>query len=373
MIYLKVCGIIYINAFCTKVYTGDTMNLMVIFGGCSSEYDVSLHSAASVLKNIPEKYNVIKLGITRDGSWYLFEGSVEDIENGSWCNGNNITPAVLSPDRKEKALLVLKNGTYEKVKIDVVFPVLHGKNGEDGTIQGLFELAEIPYVGCGVGASSMCMDKAVTNTICDIIGVDQAKWAAFTQYEYENSLVDLDAIVARLGFPIFVKPANAGSSVGISKVKNKDELLAALKKAFENDKKAVLEETVVGRELECAVMGNEAPVASCIGEILPEADFYDYDAKYIDGTTKLAIPADISEEDSERIKETAKKVYRAMGCKGLSRVDFFLKDDKTVCLNELNTLPGFTSISMFPKLFAQCGVEYSELLDRLICYALEEK
>lgn len=349
------------------------MNLLVIFGGCSSEYEVSLHSAASVLRNIPEKYNIIKLGITREGSWLLFEGDIDDIENGSWASSPLTTPALLSPDRSEKALLVLKNGTYEKIGIDVIFPVLHGKNGEDGTIQGLFELSGIPYVGCGVAASSMCMDKAVTNTICDIAGVSQAKWAAFTQYEYDNSLVDIDEIISRLGFPIFVKPANAGSSVGISKARSRSELFDALKLAFENDRKVVLEETVVGKELECAVMGNDSPVASCVGEILPVAEFYDYDAKYNDGTTKLAIPAEIDEADSENIRETAKKIYRALGCTGLSRVDFFLKEDKTVCLNELNTLPGFTSISMFPKLFGQCGIGYSELLDKLICYALEKK
>ncbi len=349
------------------------MNLLVIFGGCSSEYEVSLHSAASVLRNIPKKYKVIKLGITREGRWLLFDGNIDDIENGSWASSPHTTPALLSPDRGEKALLVLKNGSYEKIGIDVIFPVLHGKNGEDGTIQGLFELSGIPYVGCGVAASSMCMDKAVTNTICDIAGVSQAKWAAFTQYEYDNSLVDIDEIINKLGFPIFVKPANAGSSVGISKARNKSELFDALKLAFENDRKVVLEETIVGKELECAVMGNDSPVASCVGEILPVAEFYDYDAKYNDGTTKLAIPAEIDESDSESIKETAKKIYRALGCTGLSRVDFFLKEDKTVCLNELNTLPGFTSISMFPKLFGQCGVGYSELLDKLICYALEKK
>lgn len=349
------------------------MNLLVIFGGCSSEYEVSLHSAVSVLRNIPEKYNIIKLGITREGSWLLFEGDIDDIENGSWASSPLTTPALLSPDRSEKALFVLKNGAYEKIGIDVIFPVLHGKNGEDGTIQGLFELSGIPYVGCGVAASSMCMDKAVTNTICDIAGVSQAKWVAFTQYEYDNSLVDIDEIISKLGFPIFVKPANAGSSVGISKARSKSELFDALKLAFENDRKVVLEETVVGKELECAVMGNDSPVASCVGEILPVAEFYDYDAKYNDGTTKLAIPAEIDESDSENIRETAKKIYRALGCTGLSRVDFFLKEDKTVCLNELNTLPGFTSISMFPKLFGQCGIGYSELLDKLICYALEKK
>ena len=221
------------------------MNLLVMFGGCSSEYEVSLQSAASVLRNIPEKYNVIKLGITKDGRWFFYDGDTESVEDGSWCE-KNVTPAVLSPDRADKALIVLKDGKYEKIHIDVVFPVLHGKNGEDGTVQGIFELAGIPYVGCGVAASSMCMDKAVTNTMCDIAGIPQAKWAAFSEYEYKNGRVDLSSIIKKLSFPIFVKPANAGSSVGITKAGNEEELKKALELAFLNDKKAVLEETVVG-------------------------------------------------------------------------------------------------------------------------------
>ncbi len=347
------------------------MNLLVIFGGCSSEYEVSLHSSASVLRNIPKKYNVIKLGITRDGSWLLYDGSIDDIENDKWHEGG-VTPAFLSPDKKDKSLVVLKENGYEKIKIDVVFPVLHGKNGEDGTIQGIFELAGVPYVGCGVLASSMCMDKAVTNTLCDEAGITQAKWASFTEYEYNNGKVDLKKIIEYLSFPIFVKPANAGSSVGITKAHNEKELEEAVKIAFLNDSKAVLEETIVGREVECAVMGNNSPVASCVGEILPEAEFYDYNAKYNDGTTGLAIPAELPDGAEEKIKEAAIKTYITMGCKGLSRVDFFLKDDGTVCLNELNTLPGFTSISMFPKLFGQCGIEYGSLIDKLISYALEK-
>ncbi len=345
-------------------------NLLLIFGGNSSEYSVSLRSSASVLRNINrEKYNVITLGITRDGSWYLYEGTIDDIENGSWCKGDKITPAVISPDKNNGGLLVLKDGKYEKIKIDVIFPVLHGKNGEDGTIQGFFDLAGIPYVGCGLLASSMCMDKAVTNTLADAAGIDGAKWAAFTKTEYYGGNIDLKPIIEKLQFPIFVKPANAGSSVGISKAHNEEELKKALDVAFENDYKAVLEETLVGREIECAVMGNGKPVASCIGEILPTAEFYDFDAKYIDNSTGLAIPADLPEETSEKVRAAAINAYKTMGCEGLSRVDFFLSDDGTCYLNEINTLPGFTSISMFPKLFGQVGIPYTELIDTLIDYA----
>ncbi len=347
-------------------------NILVIFGGCSSEYEVSLRSSASVLRNIDtEKYNVLTLGITKDGGWYYYTGSVDDIENGSWSTGNRICPAVISPDRNEKCLLIMKNGSVEKLKIDVIFPVLHGKNGEDGTIQGLFELAGIPYVGCGLLASGMCMDKAITNTLADAAGIAGAKWSAFTKTEYYSGNVDLEPIIEKLGFPIFVKPANAGSSVGISKAHNLEELKVALDVAFDNDYKAVLEETLIGREIECAVMGNESPVASCIGEILPTAEFYDYEAKYIDNSTGLAIPADLPEEVSEKVRKAAVHAYKTMGCEGCSRVDFFLADDGTCYLNEINTLPGFTSISMFPKLFGQVGIEYSKLIDKLIEYAEE--
>ena len=348
-------------------------NLLVIFGGCSSEYSVSLRSAASVLRNLDSsKYNVMTLGITKDGAWYLYNGDIDSIENDCWFNDEDTTPAILSPDKNDKALIVLNDmGAYEKIAIDVIFPVLHGKNGEDGTIQGIFELAGIPYVGCGLLASGMCMDKAVTNTLADAAGIDGAKWAAFTETEYREGRVNLAAIEEKLGYPIFVKPANAGSSVGISKAHNHMELLSALDIAFQNDYKAVLEETLVGREIECAVMGNTQPVASCIGEILPTAEFYDFDAKYIDNSTGLAIPADLPESVSEKVRAAAVNAYRTLGCEGLSRVDFFLCNDGRICLNEINTLPGFTSISMFPKLFGQVGIPYAELLDRLIEYAEE--
>ncbi|MBR2877404.1 MAG: D-alanine--D-alanine ligase, partial [Clostridia bacterium] len=310
-------------------------------------------------------------GITKDGRWLFYDGDIDSIENNSWAEKNTVS-AIISPDKSEKALIVFRGEKTEKIKIDIIFPVMHGKNGEDGTIQGVFEMAGIAYVGCTPLASAMCMDKAITNTICDAAGIRQAKWVAFTKYEADNNKVDLGKIADYLKFPIFVKPANAGSSVGITKAHNSDELRVALDVAFKEDRKVVLEETLVGREIECAVMGNDAPVASCIGEILPAAEFYDYEAKYINDSTGLAIPASLPEGVQERVQEAAKKAYLALNCSGLSRVDFFLLKDGTICLNELNTLPGFTSISMFPKLFEKVGVPYSELIDRLLGYA-EEK
>ena len=345
--------------------------VLVLFGGVSSEHDVSLNSASSVMKNIPaEKYDVVPMGITKDGRCFVFNGSPDLLPESGWLADESLLePAVISCDRSHHGIIRLASGKVEY--IDVVFPVLHGKNGEDGTIQGIFEMAGIPYVGCSPLAGAMCMDKAVTNTLADAAGIDGAKWAAFTETEYRNGRVDLAKIEAKLGYPIFVKPANAGSSVGISKAHNHYELVEALDIAFRNDYKAVLEETLVGREIECAVMGNAEPVASCIGEILPTTEFYDFDAKYIDNSTGLAIPADLPADISEKVRAAAINAYKTLGCEGLSRVDFFLCNDGRICLNEINTLPGFTSISMFPKLFGQVGVPYSELLDRLIEYAEE--
>lgn len=345
--------------------------LLVLFGGNSSEYTISLRSSASVLKNLDAaKYNIIKVGITRDGCWRYFDGDISEIENNTWFE--NAVPAILSPDSSEKALLIMREDGIEKVKIDVIFPVLHGKNGEDGTVQGLFELAGIPYVGCGVLGSSMCMDKAVTNVMADAAGIAQARWRAFTRAEYDEGIINLDEIAEYLKYPIFVKPANAGSSVGISKAHDRAELEKALELAFDNDYKAVLEQTLVGREVECAVMGNDKPVASCVGEILPVAEFYDFDAKYTDNNTGLAIPAELPDGVQDRIRAQAVKVYRTLNCSGLSRCDFFYGDDGVIYFNEVNTLPGFTSISMFPKLFGHEGVAYSDLLDRLVEYALEK-
>ena len=347
--------------------------VLVLFGGVSSEHDVSLQSASSVIRNIPaDKYEVIPMGITKSGEFFIYNGSPDMLPGGRWLEDKaNLEKAVISCDREHHGIIRYNDGKAVIERVDVVFPVLHGKNGEDGTIQGIFELAGIPYVGCTPLASGMCMDKAVTNTLADAAGINGAKWVAFTETDYKDGRVNFDVIEQKLGYPIFVKPANAGSSVGISKAHNHLELLKALDVAFANDYKVVLEETLVGREIECAVMGNDYPVASCIGEILPTAEFYDYEAKYIDNSTGLAIPADLPVEVSEKVRQAAVNAYRTMGCTGLSRVDFFLAADGTIYLNEINTLPGFTSISMFPKLFGQVGVEYSTLIDKLIEYAEE--
>ncbi len=349
--------------------------VLVLFGGVSSEHDVSLNSASSVIKNIPaEKYEVIPMGITKDGRCYIYNGSPDMLPDGKWlADKENLEPAVISSDRAHHGIIRLGNGA-EIERIDVVFPVLHGKNGEDGTMQGLLEIAGIPYVGCGTAASSACMDKAVTNALADFYGIPQAKWVAFDKHAYSGDKAALLANAAeKLGFPIFVKPANAGSSVGISKAKNLEELEAACEKAFEHDKKLVLEEGVVGMEVEVAVLGNEEPAASVVGEVVPCNEFYDYDAKYLANESELHIPARLPEEKLKAVQAQAIRAYRALGCEGFTRVDFFVRtSDGEIMLNEPNTIPGFTSISMYPKLWAASGVPYSELLDKLIELAMEK-
>lgn len=349
---------------------------LVLFGGVSSEYEVSLLSAQSVIENLPkDKYTVIPLGITKDGRWFQFCGNAKDLPGDKWLEDEKqLIPALISTDRSTPGLIRFTGKGIETVKIDVVFPVLHGKNGEDGTVQGLLQLANIPFVGCDMLSSAMCMDKAVTNAMADIAGIPQAKWQSFKAYEYKkNPQAYLEAAEEYLGFPVFVKPANAGSSVGVSKAKSKQELVDALEAAFIHDDKVVLEQGIDGREVECAVLGNEEPVASIPGEIVPCNEFYDYSAKYIGDASELHIPARLPAEKLEEVRELACKAYQVLGCSGLARVDFFVRNsDGAVLLNEPNTIPGFTSISMYPKMFAASGIPYPDLLDRLLCLAMDK-
>lgn len=347
---------------------------LILFGGVSSEHDISLISAKSVIENTPkDKYDIITVGITKDGRWYLYTGDVENLPEDKWlCDESRLTPAVLSPDRADHGIIVLGEKA-KKIKVDVVFPVLHGKNGEDGAVQGLLQLAGIPFVGCDMISSACCMDKVITNTLLDEAGIAQAKWLGLKEHEYkENSEEFIKKAEEYLGYPIFVKPANAGSSVGVSKATDKESLKKAIDKAFKEDTKLVLEEGITGKEIECAVLGNEEPIASLVGEIESCNDFYDYDAKYINEASKLYIPARIEQKISDEIRETAVRAYKALGCSGLARVDFFVREgDNKVLLNEPNTIPGFTSISMYPKMFQKSGVEYPELIDRLFMLACE--
>lgn len=349
-------------------------NVAVIFGGKSSEHEVSRASVTMVLNNIDrEKYNVYMLGITKEGKWYLYEGDVSLIAGGEWENSGKLTQAFIVPDAALHGMIVLREGGAETVRLDVAYPVMHGKNGEDGTMQGLFELAQIPYVGCGVAASAVCMDKALTNIMLEHGGIPQAKFLWFYHRYFERHIDRcINEIEDKLGYPCFVKPANAGSSVGISKCTSHSEIMDAVRLAAQHDEKIVVEEGIDGREVEVAVLGNDDPITSVVGEILPAADWYDYDAKYNDEASRLVIPADLSPATTELVKKRAIQAYKILGCAGLTRVDFLIrKSDGEPMLNEPNTLPGFTEISMYPKLFEAAGISKPELIDKIIEYAIE--
>lgn len=347
----------------------------ILFGGQSTEYEVSLKSATSVINNLDrEKYDIVLIGITKDGKWYLYDGAIENIAPDKWYN-DSLKTVCLSHGTNDSSLLVLDGDKFEKLHIDVVFPVLHGANGEDGTVQGLFELSGMKYVGVGLLTSCVGMDKAYTKVVMANADIDQADWVVVHNYEMNNSDEILDTIENKLGYPAFVKPANAGSSIGIGKAKDRESLLDALNEAFKFDRKVIVEEFLTGREVECAVIGARGNIrASRVGEILPDSEFYDYESKYSDSSqSKLIIPATFKGDIEKRVRETAVKVFEALDGKGLSRVDFFVNEEKdTVKLNEINTLPGFTNISMYPKLMMETGMTYSELLDELINIAFEE-
>lgn len=352
-------------------------SVCVLFGGISSEHEVSRLSVTSVLGNIPaDKYEPVMVGITKAGRWLLYEGPVELIADGRWEEHESCTPAFLSPDPAVHGLVILeKNGTARTRRVDVVFPVLHGKGGEDGTVQGLLEMANIPYVGCGVLASAVCMDKIMADLVMDAAGIPRCEWDYMRPGE-EDDFDGLEARLAeKLGYPIFVKPANAGSSVGITKAHDKAELKAAIDLALEHDSRILFERFVEGQEIECAVMGaGKNSWGTLPGEILASAEFYTYDDKYVSGTSRVAIPAHLPQEMLEKVRDLAVKAYNTFDCAGLSRVDFFVeKGTGRVLLNEINTLPGFTSISMYPKMMMNTGMSYGELVDRLIELAFERK
>ena len=353
------------------------MKLAVLFGGISSEHDISCLSAASILRNLDKtQYEIYPVGITQEGQWfYCPDVSADSVENGAWERLTDKVPAVLSPDRGVHGLVLLRDGKTETIRLDCVFPVLHGAGGEDGTIQGLLELAGIPYVGCGVAASANSMDKSITKVLVDAAGVRQAKYYLALRYDFERGAEGVVRTAAdQLGkFPVFVKPCSQGSSVGVAKANDMLELAAGLTEAFKLDDKVLVEEFIDGHEVECAVLGNRNPVASTVGEIAPTQEFYTFDAKYKDETSQLYIPAHITPQQIETVRQNALRVYAALGCRGLSRVDFFVTHEGgEVVFNELNSIPGFTSISMYPKLFDHEGLHYPALLDRLIALALEE-
>lgn len=348
------------------------LTVCILFGGASSEYEVSLCSAASVLRNIDKtKYQVLPLGITRDGKWLLYQSDNYDaIENNTWMESEHCITASIVPDRSIHGILTTSGDIF---RIDCVFPVLHGINGEDGSMQGLFEIAGIPYVGCGVAASANAMDKTITKLFAATTGVRQAKWLVYTEETFfADEKAACKTLIDTLKLPIFVKPACTGSSVGVTKAKSETELVDAMHLALQYGHKVLFEETIIGQEVECAVLGDYVEVtAATPGEVCPTQEFYSYDAKYNDESSSLYIPARIPEASLEEVRNTAVRIFKALDGFGLSRVDFFVEKDGGVVFNEINTIPGFTKISMYPKMFAAYGIPYPELIDRLIILAME--
>ena len=351
------------------------MCVALLFGGMSSEHEVSRVSVGNFVRNIDRtKYEVITVGITKEGRWLYTEASADQMADGSWEEAPGNMPCVISPDRADHGMILFTpEGRVEKMHVDVVIPVLHGLWGEDGTVQGLLELAGIPYVGCGVLASAVCMDKAVANALFEANGIPHTKWLAANRWEIESDLDGVcSGVEAKLGWPVFVKPANAGSSVGISKVASREELKKAIALALENDRKVVFEAFVDGQEVECAVIGSDPAVATRPGEILAGAEFYTYDDKYKNGVSQTVIPAHLPEAKLDEVKTYAAMAYTALNCEGLARCDFFVEHGTgRVLINEINTFPGFTSISMYPKLMEHEGLPVPALIDHLIELALE--
>jgi len=344
----------------------ERVRLVVLFGGRSAEHEVSCISALHVLRAVdPERYDVVPIGITRDGRW---------VEAGDVVAALGVSAAALpSPDDSDAAELdplpaiVPRHADARRV---VVFPLLHGPMGEDGTVQGLLELAGVPYIGAGVLASAVCMDKGVAKDVLAAHGLPQARWRSTREQDVDDAFVD--AVIDELGLPVFVKPANLGSSVGVTKADTRDALVAGLDEALRYDEYVVVEETVRGREIEVAVLGNASPRASVPGEIEPSHEFYDFDDKYVDGAAGLRIPASLSDEATEEVRRLAVAAYRALRVDGLARVDFFYEEGgRGFLVNELNTIPGFTHISMYPKLWEASGLPYERLIDELVRLAVE--
>jgi len=351
------------------------LHVVVLFGGRSGEHEVSLMSARSVLSVLdPAKYDVTQIGITHEGKWLIGEDVIGKFENGEL---ESLEQAVFSPDPSEKGLFVLRAGQYLKLTdVDVFFPVLHGTFGEDGTIQGLFELADVAYVGAGVVGSSVGMDKGVFKDVMVANNIPVVDTMVVTRSEIGKDVMAVIEHAEKMsGYPFFTKPANLGSSVGVTKCSNRSDLQEGLMEAASFDRRILVQKGITNaREIEVSVLGNENPVASVPGEVLPSREFYSYESKYIDGTSGLLIPAGLPEDVAARICEYAIRAYQAIDCAGMARVDFFIeKDTNQIYLNELNSIPGFTKISMYPKLWDASGLPYNKLVDRLIELAMQRK
>lgn len=337
----------------------------VLFGGCSTEYEVSLKSAYSVLQHMNRKlYDIVMIGITREGSWYLFEGNVDKIFKDTWIVDNSCIPAVISPNKRDHGLLIFKKNNVERLKLDGVLPVLHGKNGEDGTVQGLCELAGIPLIGCGTLASALCMDKNLAHRVVESIGIKVPKAVVFK--EMEESTEAVEKKLQGLKFPMFIKPVKSGSSFGITRITKMDEAYTAIKLAFAHDDLVIAEEGIEGCEVGCAVLGNQELVVGRVDEIELSQGFFDYTEKYSLKTSKIHMPARIEGVVEKKIQETAKEIYRVLGCRGFARVDLFLTRKGELYFNEVNTIPGFTGHSRYPNMLKGIGMSFEEIIDQII-------
>lgn len=345
------------------------LNIAIIFGGHSAEYEVSLASAYSVITALnTKKYQPVMIGISREGDWFYYHGEPQKIKNDGWLNEEDCVPALLSPNRSEHKLLLLQKQGVREIPVDVVFPVLHGRNGEDGTVQGAVVLAGIPLVGCGVLSSALCMDKDRAHKLAEAEGIRVPKAAVFGKNKPEEEITDF---ALQVGFPLYVKPVKAGSSYGVTKVWKKDELKAAAALAFQYDDEIILEENIEGFEVGCAVLGNDLPVTGEVDEIALSGGFFDYTEKYTLKTSAIYVPARISKTKAEEIKKTAKTIYKALGCTGFARVDMFLTPDEKIVFNEVNTIPGFTEHSRYPGMMRAAGCSFEEILEKIIDLALK--
>ena len=342
----------------------------VLFGGCSTEYDVSLQSAYAVLCHLnPQRYAALTVGITRQGQWLYYNGPLEKISDGTWCEDRLFClPCALSLNRGERRIIV-DGGHRMQFFFDVLFPVLHGKNGEDGTVQGLAELAGIPLVGCGTLASALCMDKDRAHKLAALEGVEVPASAVFEQGE---SFSVISRASGHIGFPLFVKPVRSGSSLGIARVESDVDLEQAVKCAFSHDDRILLEKEVPGFEVGCAVMGNRELTVGLVDEIELTGGFFDYEEKYTLKTSRIYCPARIREEDAKRVQQTAKTIYRALGCRGFARVDLFFTPDGRIVFNEVNTIPGFTAHSRYPSMMKGIGLEFGDLVGKLVELGLSQ-
>lgn len=343
--------------------------IAVIFGGYSPEYGVSLQSAHAVIRYMDRlKFEPVLIGITKTGDWFHFSGNIDKIPNDTWHNAADCIPVAVSPNHSDHAILEWKENTVLKLPIDAAFPVLHGRNGEDGTVQGVFELAGIPVVGCGVLASALCMDKDRAHKLAQAAGVSVPR--SFTQKK-NGDLGSTLSQAAQIGYPLFVKPVKAGSSFGVTKVLTQNDLSAAINLAFEYDETVIVEECISGFEVGCAVLGTDELTVGEVDEIELADGFFDYTEKYTLKTSAIHVPARVEPATAEKIKQTAKTIYRALDCRGFARVDMFLADSGEIIFNEVNTIPGFTAHSRFPNMMKAIGISFETIISTAIELAIQ--